>query len=405
MRKFAEHPLAIFPDFRKLLAGRLISAVGDRFFAIALSWWVVSEAGENAKLHLGVLMGVLFLPVVVFGPFFGTMVDRSDKKKCMLAADFCRMTAVAVLCALLYAGALNLPVLYALCFIIAAFVPLFESAVSSSLIQLTDEAHLPAATAADSSVSQFAAVAGSALGSVLIAASGALGAFCVNAASFFISFAAVLWIRADLSPSAAIRLDYGKDLKNGFAYIFANKPVFYLLLMFAAVNFFAAPVLLLMPMLVKFVVKETAVWLAVFEVFFALGSGLAAVVMSFRRRYSRVYESLFAGLMLMAFALAGLRFTDNKYAMAGLLFSAGASTGFVNAIAAMLFQNLIPGEMKGRFFAALSTLCYAVIPAAFAFNGALAGSVSINFVLVFNAAGTAALSGLALSIPRIRNEI
>ena len=195
------HPLALFADFRRLFVGRLISAVGDKFFSIAIAWWVISKSGDSAKFQLGLVMAVTVIPVVLFGPVLGTLVDRSDKRRVMLLADAARALCVFVLAWLLYADRLTLPALYALCFLIAAFGPLFESAVASSIVRLTSPEKLAGATATDASVMQLSSVAGSALGSVLMAVVGVAGAFLFNAFSYLVSFFAILFIRTDLRPA------------------------------------------------------------------------------------------------------------------------------------------------------------------------------------------------------------
>jgi MFS family permease len=104
-----EHPLALFSDFRRLFAGRLISAVGDKFFSIAIAWWVISRSGANSKFQLGLVMGVTVIPVVLFGPALGTLVDRSDKRRVMLVADGARALCVFILAWLLYTDSLTPP--------------------------------------------------------------------------------------------------------------------------------------------------------------------------------------------------------------------------------------------------------------------------------------------------------
>lgn len=405
IESITNHPLSLYPDFRNLFIGRFVSAVGDKFFAIALAWWVISDAGADSKLHLGLLMGMNFVPIVLFGPFLGTLADRMNKRTAMLAADFFRMALVAALCVLLYANALTLPALYSLCFFIAAFIPLFESSVSSALIRLTSEEHLSSATVVDSSVSQLSGVAGSALGSVLIAAVGVIGAFSLNAFSFLVSFIAVWIIKTDLSPAEKTRNDYMAEMKEGFRYITGNREILYLLSTFAAFNFFVAPILILMPMLVKFTLGESATWLAVFEVFFALGSVITAALMSLKQGYSKIYESFFASLLLIGFSFFGLKLTADKYVMCGLLLLAGSALAWANGIAMMLFQRIIPDGMKGRFFAALNTLVSATIPLAFIATGILAEKTSISFVIAFNGISILLLSFSILLIPRIEAKL
>lgn len=395
------HPLALFADFRRLFLGRIISAVGDKFFSIAIAWWVLSEAGEGSKFHLGLVMAVNVLPVILFGPLLGTLSDRSNKRKVMLAADAARAVLVLALGLLLWSERLNLYWLYSICFLIAGFGPLFESAVAASILRLTSPAKMPQAVAADASVLQLSNVVGSALGSVAMAAAGVAGAFMFNAAGYAASFAAVWGIRTGLEPQERTESSFIAEFKEGLAYTFGNKPILALILTFATFNFFVSPILIIIPMIVKFTLKESVTWLALFETFFALGSAALAASLSFKKSYGSIYGWLFASLLLMGLSFGGLYFTHNKYLICALLFAAGAALGGGNTLALTLFQSTVPDEMKGRFFAVLTTLAYAVMPLAFMTNGMLAEKFSVGFCIAMNASAVLALSFIILLLPRI----
>ncbi|HCC48251.1 MAG TPA: antiporter [Elusimicrobia bacterium] len=398
------HPLALFADFRRLFLGRVISAVGDKFFSIAIAWWVLSEAGDKSKFHLGLIMAVNVLPVVLFGPLLGTLSDRSNKRAVMLGADAARAGLVLLLGLLLWSGRLNLYWLYAICFLISGFGPLFESAVAASILKLTSPEKMPQAVAADASVLQLSNVVGSALGSVLMAAAGVAGAFMFNAAGYASSFAAVWGIKTKLDPEERTESSFIAEFKEGLAYTFGNRPLLSLILTFAAFNFFVSPILILIPMIVKFKLAASVTWLAIFETFFAGGSAALAAYLSFREARGSIYRWLFASVLLVGLSFGGLYFATDKYLICGVLFLGGAALGGGNTLAITLFQSTVPDEMKGRFFSVLTTLAYAVMPLAFMTNGLLAEKFSVNFCLAMNGAATLALSFVVLLVPRIKSE-
>jgi hypothetical protein len=323
----------------------------------------------------------------------------------MLIADAARFALVGALSLLLYFDALRLPYLYALCFLLAAFNPLFESAVSGSLADLTDADRLSQAVAADSSALQLSGISGAALGSVLMAGIGVLGAFSLNAASFLASFAFVYFIKSPLKPHRAEQAGYSSELKAGLCYAITDKPLIWLLGYFAAVNFFLAPLLLVMPMLVKFTLHENATWLALLELFYALGAGAAALALNFKQHYKNVYGWLLcAGLAAGAF-FAGLGLTENKFLLCALLFGEGMALSAGNTVALTLFQHTVAPEMKGRFFALLSTVACAVIPLTLALTGMAADIAPLPVIIFFCGAGAIAVSLPLLFMPRVRNEI
>jgi len=191
------------------------------------------------------------------------------------------------------------------------------------------------------------------------------------------------------------------EFKDGLAYIFHNRPILSLILTFAVFNFFVSPILIIIPMIVKFTLNESVTWLAVFETFFALGSAALAASLSFKKSYGNIYGWFFVSLLLMGLSFGGLYFAHNKYAVCALLFAAGAALGGGNTLALTLFQSTVPDDMKGRFFSVLTTLAYAVMPLAFMVNGMLAERFSVNFCIAMNSIAVLALSFVILLLPRI----
>jgi Na+/melibiose symporter-like transporter len=261
---------------------------------------------------------------------------------------------------------------------------------------------MPQAVAADASVVQLSNVAGSALGSVLMAAAGVAGAFLFNAAGYAASFAAVWGIRTSLEPEARTESSFMAEFREGLAYIFRNKPVLSLILSFAVFNFFVSPILIIIPMIVKFTLNESVTSLAVLVSLLALGCGALGFWLRFRMSYGNIYGWFFAAVLLMGLSFGGLYFAQNKYAVCALLFAAGAALGGGNTLALTLFQSTVPDEMKGRFFSVLTTLAYAVMPLAFMVNGMLAERFSVNFCIAMNSLSVLALSFVILLLPRIK---
>ncbi len=378
------HPLVLFPFFRWFFSGRVISAVGDKFFNIALAWWVVSEGGTDSRLHLGILMAVSLLPIVLFGPLMGTLADRFDRKKCMLTADAIRTVLIGVLIGLLAAQSLRLWMLYPVCFFLSLFMPLFEAAANGSLERLTDIEHVSKAAAINSSVVQLSNVLGAGLGTLCLAALDTIGAFTVNAVSFMLSFLFILRL-PELPPALSIdaKPSYGRQLLEGFVYLRNTRPIFWLLLVFALVNFFIAPLFLFIPILVKFDFHADVQWVAIFEGSLALGAVLTAFTLS-TVQMRRVYLAIFLAVLMIGLSIVALAFCARPIWLILPLFSCGAGMAMVNASALGLFQRHVPQAVKGRFFALLTTVAYAVMPVSYILQGYLTHKVPVDRALMIN---------------------
>ncbi|MCX6258142.1 MAG: MFS transporter [Bacteroidia bacterium] len=367
----AEHPLLKFKEFRIFFAGRMLSSIGDKFFTITLAWWIISQGQENSKLHLGILMALNVLPVVLLGSAMGTLADRFSRKKCMQIANFIRFSLITALTLLFFTGSLSLPLLYVMVFFISTFVPLFESSAQSSLKDLSDEDSVSQVVALNSTSVYLSNILGAMMGGIMIAAIGIGWALGFNAICYFFSFLLISFISLDYKQGA-LKEKFSEQFRQGFRFLRKNKSILYMLLIFASLNLFAAPLTLLIPMIVKFELNETARWLAFLDGSFATGAGITAIVLSFRKSYNRIYLTIFLALLAMGLTMVMVGLTALKFVMISEFLVIGATLAITNAIVISLFQHNVPDDIKGRFFSLQVSIATAVIPLAYLLNGMMA---------------------------------
>jgi MFS transporter, DHA3 family, macrolide efflux protein len=400
----SQHPLVKFKEFRLFFAGRILSSIGDKFFTITLAWWIISQGQKDSKLHLGLLMALNVLPAVLLGPAMGTLADRFSRKKCMQIANFIRFSLISILALLFFSNKLSLSLLYMMVFIISTFVPLFESSAQSSLKNLSDQESISQVVAINSTSIYLSNIIGAMMGGVMIAVIGIGWALGFNAACYFFSFSLISFVGLKYKKSS-LKEKFSEQLNQGFLFLRKNKSILYMLLMFAALNLFAAPLTLLIPMIVKFELKETAHWLAFLDGSFALGAGITAVILSFRKSYSNIYLTIFLALLSMGLLMVLVGFTPMKYILIAEFLLIGASLAITNAIVVSLFQHFVPDDMKGRFFSLQVSIATAVIPLAYMLNGLMAQTLSVQTLLFVNGGLTIVAALPLLVIPRISNKI
>lgn len=376
------NPLFLFKDFRNIFISRMISAIGDKFFTISLLWWVINQ--PNGKQNVSLIMSAVFLPVVIFSPFTGAVVDNHDKKKLMLIADFSRAFVLFVLLLFLIYAKLNIYILFILVFMVYSISPLFENSVASSLVYLTSKEHLSQAAALDSTSIQISNVIGAMAGSVLIAAIGFNGAVSLNIATYLLSFLFILFIKKNLNIKSSTKVNYFSELKEGFSYVYGLKYIFRLLVFFGLLNFFVSPILIIIPMIVKFIYSESVKWLAIFETFFAIGTLLGSFIMSFKRDIKWNIELLMVSVIMFAVSFFLTSYIKNIYMASFFLFLCGFSLSLGNVAVISYFQNTVDDEYKGRFFSLVNTIVYAIMPFSFIVNGFMAEKMSVELLIMFN---------------------
>lgn len=393
MAGFSTHPLVRFPDFRRFFSARFVSAMGDKFFTIALSWWAVNETGEKGALNLGFLMALTLLPSVLLGPLVGTLVDRFDRKLCMIVADGCRLLLASIMAVLLWQGGMTLPRMYVLVFLLACFMPLFESSAEGSLASLTDEEGLFAAVAVDSSAVALSNVLGAALGGIALAAVGTAGAFGFNGATFALSLLFIASVRTSLVPDTGAGGEGDRQsLGQIFSWLRQNREVLGILIMFGILNFFAAPLMISIPMMVRYAFDGSVSWVALLEASLALGTVTMACVMSFSSGGKTLFR-IFMGVIGMGVSIILFALSPSPWMAIPLVFCAGACLALASAAAMGFFQRTVPDFLKGRFFSILTAVAYSVMPLALALNGVISQFYSVRLVLAVDGIMLCLLSG------------
>ncbi|MFZ2959768.1 MAG: MFS transporter [Candidatus Ozemobacteraceae bacterium] len=419
LEKITDHPLVLFSDFRKFFIGDMLVAVAERYFAITFAWWLVSKEGENG-FWLGVLMSLEALPILFLSPFVGPLIDRYDKKKCMLFGVCMQTFFVSIICFLIFNGRLEFPYLCLLSFLMSCCIPVFEDAVSASVALLVDAKHLPGATAIQSSTIEFSNIFAAVISTSVIAATSVEIAVAVNVGLYVIGILFLLCIKSNLSVTAKAAVEDGSEkdsegeeiegnyfaeLKAGFAYISGNKAMLWYALVYALETFFIVPIFILIPMLVKNVLHQTVNWVAVFETSLSIGAVLMAVFLSFRERYRNFYETYAGGLLFVGLFMIGMGVVRDGRIMAGMIFFIGALFAMLMALSFTMFQEVVPGNLKGRFFGVISTIAAGMSPLSYMTVGIFSDWFSTTTVLIFNGTGAILLSIVLLRIPRLLQHI
>jgi MFS transporter, DHA3 family, macrolide efflux protein len=399
------HVLLTHHNYRNLFLGRFISAVGDKVFTIALAVWIISSGHQDAKFHLGLLLAMNAIPIVLFGPLAGTLADKFDRKICMLIADASRFSILLITLLLLLNNQLGTTQMYFICFALATFIPLFESAANASIAALVVKEDLSKAIATDSSIISMSQVIGASLGGILVATIHFEGALIFNMITFLASFFFVNKIDKALIPDNQ-KVGYIEEIIKGFHYVFKNIPLRTLLMIFGFVNFFTASIFILIPFIVKYHFNlPIAQWIGIYEVSFAIGAGAMAVALSFVKSHQYIYQKMAISLGVFGLSFIATGLTPSPWSVTIFLLFAGAGLSIINTLALGIFQYSVADEMKGRFFAILGSVALSVIPISYILTGYISAFISAEMLFVIYGSMIALIALIMAVIPRIQNEI
>ncbi|WP_051684454.1 MFS transporter [Blastococcus sp. URHD0036] len=198
------------PDFRRLLATRLLSQSGDGVLQAALAGTVLfNPQRATDPVDVAASFAVLLLPYSLVGPFAGVLLDRWSRRQVLVVANVVRSALVLVVAALIAAGVAGVP-LYGAGLLVFGVNRFLLAALSAGLPHTIEQDWLVSANAFSTTAGTGAAVVGggAAVGIATLAGAGDTAYAVVAAAAALpylaASLAAAGFSRTHLGPDAAV---------------------------------------------------------------------------------------------------------------------------------------------------------------------------------------------------------
>ncbi|MBV8084376.1 MAG: MFS transporter, partial [Chloroflexi bacterium] len=177
-------------DFRLIVSGQLISAIGDQMQSVGIAWHIYVLTGSALQLGLtGLFRAVPFLALSLLG---GAMADAMDRKQLLLITQATRMIITFGLVIAAATGHVTLWLLYGVTALSGAATA-FDNPVRQAIIpNLVPRRDLTGALTLMSLTRQTATIVGPSVGGIVIARFGLSADYLGNAISFLAVVIAVL---------------------------------------------------------------------------------------------------------------------------------------------------------------------------------------------------------------------
>ena len=371
---------------------------GSRLTYIALLWWVLEKTGSAAALA-GVAIATA-LPTLFFGPIAGVFIDRLDRRKLMLAMNLVNGLIIGAAAILLLIGLLQIWEIYVFTILASTATLFHRPSLQSSIPNLVPGEQLTKANSLYQISSGAAGIAGPALGGILVGMIGSGPTMWVDAFTFLI---AAISLVASSFPSPRMHAGRGlssvlSDIATGFRFLYDRKVLFFMLLLFALINFVLAPTSILFPIMAKDVLHTGARGFGLFGSALSVGMVAGGLLTARLRRLRRRGMWIIAGLILLGTMLSVFGLSRGMMLSLVSLGLVGLSVAVVNIIEAVIFQTRVPNELQGRVFAAQSAITDGLQPISLAATGVILTLVAApGMIIVCGAvAAIAGLGGLAV---------
>jgi MFS family permease len=344
-------------NFRLLYIGQTISQLGDWFNAVAVYALLLDLTGSATAVAW--MMIVQFLPVAVFGPLAGVVVDRVNRRRLMIATDLLRGGLILLLLFI------RRPEQVWIAYVVMAFTvgaqAFFEPARTATIPNVTAPKDLLAANALSSATWSAMLAIGASIGGLVTAIAGRNVAFTVNALSFFASAWFIGQTRYDARPLAAPRskgilaLTGITDLIEGVRYVRQRSHVAALMFVKAGWGL-AGGVLLLLTIFGQRVFPLAGGSAAGIGVLYAargVGAGLGPVALRWiiGQQPRRLRQAIGPAYFVVGVFYVALAWAPALWVAALCVLCAHVGGSVLWVFSTVLLQMEVPDRFRGRVFA------------------------------------------------------
>lgn len=359
--------------FQKYFCMNLTSQTATSVTNVAIVWFVFAVTKSALAVTL---VGTAESVATVLATLpAGVWVDRHDRRRLLLLTNGSRGACMALLAIVSVSFGFSLPAVLVVAVAWSVFSELFRSTNFSILPEIVSGEELPPANGVTQSGSSLLGSASNALGGALVAFAGAALAFSYSTVGY--AFAALFSVLipsrerrpADgVNPSSRAMLS---EIREGFAWLISQRGLFMLSLSATFFNFF--------------------LYIASYFLVVYVGAGLRAGAFLFGSLlalnvFGNAIGSLLAGRAEFlasagkAWVLAGiisgplvilLGALPTPLLAAVALLAIGIVFGFGNNLWLTSAQNLVPTQMRGRYFAVDGLLSFVGGPPSIVVGGIL----------------------------------
>jgi MFS family permease len=388
-------------DFSILLGGQLVSQIGDKFYMLALSFWVLETTGSPAKM--GTVLAAALIPSLLLGFVSGAFIDRYNRKRIIVGTDLLRGLIVSGVVLLYYFDMLGFHMIILSQVLLSINAAFFDPAIPAVIPQLVTADELTRANSKHQFVQGISNIIGPALGGIAVASFGYLCVFIVNALSFFISGFIEMLMRLPDSPAARPKVKIVRDIQTGYRYIFSNRILLIILVMVGAIHFFVGSIEVVMPVAASTISGNGARNLGFFQTAFGLGAVTMAMILSvkaFSGKESKVlFGSVFLlGILFIAAALPASLSSKSAWPFLPIFFLNGCLIISAGTAFKSLLQRKADPRMIGRVFGVAGSVGNGSIPAAMIVFGFLMDRFSYSHLLFISGLVLLPLSWTAYTI-------
>lgn len=357
--------------FFTVAIGEIISVIGSTLTSFALGVWVYQQTGRVSSYAL--IMVFIILPAIALAPIAGTLADRIDRKKIMIANNCLAGLSTATAAALIWTGNLHIWQVYVIAGVTAVANAFRLPAYMSVVTQIVPKRYYGKANGFVQLGTGLGAFLGPALAGALMGLIGLHGIVVTDFVTFLIAVSALLSVRLPDSLFERREEPFFKEMIGGWRYIIKRHSLVAMILMTTIANFVAG----LIESLVTPLVLASGGPASLGIVMAANGAGILAgsTVMSIWGGTQRRIDGALGSVLLSGLCIAIAGANPAMLIQALGMFGFGFALALANAHWISTIQAKVGQELQGRVMATNFMLMEATVPLGYLAAGPLADRI------------------------------
>jgi MFS family permease len=348
--------------FRRYIIGSLISDTGTWMQVMAQAW--VMSTLTNKAILLGTVNLAAGLPTLALTMIGGSIADRYDKRKILVATQIWQIALALILGWLVLSNRIHIWHIIVMASLLGICIAFEMPAISAFVPELVKHEQIGAAVAMDRSVFHGSRLIGPSLAGWMVSRWGSASAFFGNATSFIALIVAIMSIPVRPPGTKEEEEQRRSGIMDGFRYVKSDRIMILMIALIALTTLFVFPVIsVMLPLYVRNILHLGADRMGLLMA--VSGCGSLAGSLGF---LSIGRENRFRVMTANAIAVAAALFSMSRSTS---FFLTAASMGFLAiglsmnfALANTIVQERAPAALRGRISAVFGLSFFGLMPIA-----------------------------------------
>lgn len=406
----------------------LISIFGTSIYTFSISLYVLKITGSSFNFSTTLILSIL--PTIFLNPIVGVIVDKFDKKKLVISANFFNGIFLLFIYLVSKISGLSLGIIYMSTFVINSINILFDVSIDSSIPNIASKEKIVNINAGNRIIDSISSILGPVIGGIAFVAFNIETFILINSISFFISYILDLQIDFELYKNncidskmkvktSNIKINYLIEIKEGFKYLIKERSIVDFIIIFIIVNFFISfSVSIPLPIVLNNILMISEKYYGFIQSGIPIGMILGAILtrkiinkVNLNSLFQIVGVILSVNIILISIPLIisenyslGMKFLVIYYFIVMILI--GICISLIDIPFSYRLQTNIDEEYRGRVISLTMSLVKTVVPIAYLISGIIIDTIN-PYVIILAGGIVILISSLIFCIytQRYKNKV